>query len=843
MMLSRSAPLHCGAAPRKGRRPARLVMLAGLLAIAAVLGAFVPPPAAAQARTDAAEMLEAARKDLEAVKAAGDPASGGTDAQNLRKRALSVQARALEAAAAMAPELTAVQARLSELGAVEPGVKESADVAAQRAQLLRTVSALDSQIKLARLVAIEAEQAAATASANRRLQLNARLEERAAPVVGPAFWRQLALEAPGDLRRLGELAANLRSAVDSVAPWTWVLITLLAGAVLAMAPAALRLLLKSIVARAPQGRLRRSLFAVGVIAAWTLAPGVIVHLLALGLDAGRAVPVEITRLLDNVEAVAWFAGYAAGLGSALLMAGRPSWRLPPIADRSASRLRWLPAAFAAAILLGWLSSRVALSIDASPASTAALSGLTCLTFIALFACALLQLPRAKGDAATAAPTPAEAPGEAQPQTEAAGLWFPVLRGLAWVALLISLLVSLAGYLALGNFIVGQLVWGGIVLGTAYVLAVLVDDLFMAMLAPTVLPPSAETVTAAADADDPKVAPRTREHTAVMLSGLSRIFIGLLSVVLLMAPYGEGPSDLFRRASNIGSGIHIGEVSVHPWALVQACLVLAVGLLLVRLLKRWLTQRYLPTTRMDAGMQTSLTTLTGYVGAVVVVALSISAIGVGLERVAWVASALSVGIGFGLQAVVQNFVSGLILLAERPVKVGDWVSLAGIEGDIRRINVRATEIQMGDRSTVIVPNSEFITKIVRNVTYTNPLGMVQLKLPMPLSTDTRAAKAVLLEALRTHPGVLASPAPSVQLDGIDGGNLVFVVTGFVSSPRAAYGVRSELLFDILERLREADLPLGKAPTVMLTPMAELEKRVNDGRPAATPPGAAPPLPAA
>src|SRR3546814_12894424 len=85
---------------------------------------------------------------------------------------------------------------------------------------------------------------------------------------------------------------------------------------------------------------------------------------------------------------------------------------------------------------------------------------------------------------------------------------------------------------------------------------------------------------------------------------------------------------------------------------------------------------------------------------------------------------SVGIGFGLQAVVQNFLSGLILLAERPVKVGDWVSLGGIEGDIRRINVRATEIQMGDHSTVIVPNSEFITKVVRNVTHASPLGRVR-----------------------------------------------------------------------------------------------------------------------
>src|SRR3546814_13057359 len=127
------------------------------------------------------------------------------------------------------------------------------------------------------------------------------------------------------------------------------------------------------------------------------------------------------------------------------------------------------------------------------------------------------------------------------------------------------------------------------------------------------------------------------------------------------------------------------------------------------------------------MRLSAATLFGYAGYVLVFSLTLSAVGIGLERVAWIASALSVGIGFGLQAVVQNFVSGLILLAERPVKVGDWVTLGGVEGDIRRINVRATEIQMGDYSTIIVPNSEFITKIVRNVTHENPLATVQIKL--------------------------------------------------------------------------------------------------------------------
>jgi len=195
-------------------------------------------------------------------------------------------------------------------------------------------------------------------------------------------------------------------------------------------------------------------------------------------------------------------------------------------------------------------------------------------------------------------------------------------------------------------------------------------------------------------------------------------------------------------------------------------------------------------------------------------MSLSAVGIGLERVAWIASALSVGIGFGLQAVVQNFVSGLILLAERPVKVGDWVSLGGVEGDIRRINVRATEIQMGDRSTVIVPNSEFITKVVRNVTMANPLGRVQIKLALPVNTDAAQAHDLILAAFAENPDMLAEPAPDVMLDGMDATSLVFNATGYVASPRMAYRVRSDLLFDVLRRLRVANLPLVTPPTMAI-----------------------------
>jgi len=171
----------------------------------------------------------------------------------------------------------------------------------------------------------------------------------------------------------------------------------------------------------------------------------------------------------------------------------------------------------------------------------------------------------------------------------------------------------------------------------------------------------------------------------------------------------------------------------------------------------------------------------------------------------------VGIGFGLQAIVQNFISGLILLAERPVKVGDWVVLGDTEGDVRRVNVRATEIQLGDRSTVIVPNSEFITKTVRNMTLAGAPGRVLLRLPAPLDTDAERMRTLILEAFRAHEGILDTPEPLVQLEGIANGTLTFLAIGYVGNPRNAGGVRSDVLFSILASLKGAGLYLSPPAT--------------------------------
>jgi potassium-dependent mechanosensitive channel len=283
-------------------------------------------------------------------------------------------------------------------------------------------------------------------------------------------------------------------------------------------------------------------------------------------------------------------------------------------------------------------------------------------------------------------------------------------------------------------------------------------------------------------------------------------------------------------------VKVGEFQLVPGAILSAIAVAVIGFIVLRVFKRWLARSYLPSTQFEPGMQSSITTLLGYVGGILVVAFSLSALGIGIERIAWVASALSVGIGFGLQAIVQNFISGLILLAEQPVKVGDWVVLGTTEGDVRRINVRATEIQLGDRSTVIVPNSEFITKTVRNMTLTNAEGRVLIRLPMPLTTNAQRVRELILDACRAHESVLETPAPSLTLEGIEGGLLIFQAIAYVPSPRLAGSVRSDLLFTILERLDAEQLPLmpyaaPPAPTPMPAPGA-----ADSAGPAATTPAA-------
>ena len=792
--------------------PGFLHRLLAALLLSTLLGAVAAQTPAPAAPVDIDTSLDRIRVQIDAAQRSLTDSDKLADAdlQTMRSTALAAQMQAADIAELLAPQLAAVDARVAELGTPAAGAKEDPDVASQRALLAKSRGTLDSQVKLARLLAVENQQLAAQLGTLRRSQFQARLGERTNSILGTAFWTELREDLPIDLARVAKLGGDLASAARASPIGAWLLAPLVIFGLGWLFAFARSRLVRWLTTRTPSGRLRRSLHAMLVVLQWVLSFGAAGLVLFSVFDWNDQLAGTAEKLLATLTVMLWLAGFIFGLGTALICASRPSWRLLPIPDEVATRVRAFPALITFVTVAAWFAERIASTANLGLSTTVAVN---CVVSLAIGLTVVLALMRAERvwrlelakEGARARPT-----------------WLAVVAGLNWLVLAAAVVCLLAGYVAFGNFAVKQVVWAGMVLGTAYLLAALVDDVLMAWLAAG----HHDDAAGAAPAST-----QTSAQIAVLLSGVLRLTLLLIALMLLVAPFGEGPTDLLRRSGQWTQGIAIGEFKLQPAAVLQALLVLVVGLGVVRLLKHWLGQRYLPTTALDPGMRASATSLFGYAGVVVAISLAMSAMGIGLERIAWVASALSVGIGFGLQAVVQNFVSGLILLAERPVKVGDWVSLAGVEGDIRRINVRATEIQMGDRSTVIVPNSEFITKIVRNVTLADPLGLVQIKLPVPLGSDVETVREQLLQAFDANTDVQDTPGPAVLLDGIDRGQLVFNATGYVNSPRHVARVRSALLFDVLKRLSDAGITLSSPPTMLISAAAPVAADPNPTAPTA------------
>ena len=275
--------------------------------------------------------------------------------------------------------------------------------------------------------------------------------------------------------------------------------------------------------------------------------------------------------------------------------------------------------------------------------------------------------------------------------------------------------------------------------------------------------------------------RHLDQARTVLSGFGTSLLMLIAAIaLLTGGFGTTPGDLMDSAVAMIGSQRLQSLNIMPDRIMNAVIGFAIGFYLLRSLRRWLDSEFMPALGMDTGMRVSLITLFTNVGYVLLVLMTLGLLGVRWNNLAWIVSALSVGIGFGLQEIVKNFVSGLILLTERPVKVGDMISIAGVEGDIRRINVRATEIQLSDRSTVIVPNSQLISQNLRNVTMGNSTqGVATLVLTFPLNTDPEQVRDLLLEAYRSHAAILEKPAPSVTFSQLTPDGITLSVTGYVS----------------------------------------------------------------
>ena len=227
----------------------------------------------------------------------------------------------------------------------------------------------------------------------------------------------------------------------------------------------------------------------------------------------------------------------------------------------------------------------------------------------------------------------------------------------------------------------------------------------------------------------------------------------------------------------------------------------------RIVRRHLTRRVLQRTHFQPSMQYAIGKIVGYVFITIGLYVALKLVGIDLSSLAVVAGAVGVGLGFGLQNVISNFVSGLIILAERPIAIGDRVEMGEVAGLVTRISLRSTTIVTNDNITIIVPNSDFITTKVTNWSYGDLKVRIRLPVGVAYGTDPERLRCVLLEVASDHPKVLRDPPSEVFFSGFGDSSLNFELgvwtAEMAAKPRR---FRSELNYAIERKLRENNIEI-------------------------------------
>jgi potassium-dependent mechanosensitive channel len=300
--------------------------------------------------------------------------------------------------------------------------------------------------------------------------------------------------------------------------------------------------------------------------------------------------------------------------------------------------------------------------------------------------------------------------------------------------------------------------------------------------------------------------RRREQIALPITLLLQTAIIVAAIPFVMLQWGFDWQDIADQFRMTLSGFQVGQVRISIVALIAAMLVFALGYIAAKVFQGWLDSQVLEPAGVETSVRHSIRTSVGYLGIALAALLAVTYAGVDISSLALVAGALSVGIGFGLQGVVNNFVSGLILLAERPVKVGDWIIVGNDEGLVRRISVRATEIETFERSNVIVPNAMLVTEKVKNLTLHNNTGRYTIKVAVHYDADPEKVRDILLRVAGEHPQVLASPEPFVYLDEFGAHALNFTLYVYLANVSRSLAVRTDLRMAILKAFRATGIEI-------------------------------------
>ncbi|WP_434732709.1 mechanosensitive ion channel family protein [Rhizobium sp. YTUHZ044] len=381
------------------------------------------------------------------------------------------------------------------------------------------------------------------------------------------------------------------------------------------------------------------------------------------------------------------------------------------------------------------------------------------------------------------------------------------RGMAIILRVVGaalIVTALAGYVGLARFVATQLIITGAVVATMYVgllsgKAISRQESF------------GDTFFARFLARRFNLGPVAIDQVGLLV-GLAMYAVALLvGIPLILLLWGFHVQDLQLIAFRLFTEVKLGGISISLLGICTGVLLFAGVYLLTRWLQRWLDGNVMARSHVDLGVRNSVKTGIGYLGVGIAAIIGVSAAGIDLSSFALVASALSVGIGFGLQNIVSNFVSGLILLVERPFKVGDHVVSGTAEGIVKRISVRATEIETFRKQAIIVPNSELINGLVGNWTHRNKIGRSEIPVSVSYDADPQMVMDILLELTAKIPLVMRNPEPHVEFLRFGPYSLDFELRFFLADMGDGLTVRNNLRIEILKRFKAEgiEIPLPQS----------------------------------
>ncbi|MNV04955.1 Miniconductance mechanosensitive channel MscM precursor [compost metagenome] len=703
--------------------------------------------------------------------------------------------------ALLLPEQAQLQAQLGVLGPtpLAEAASEKSEIANQRTALTEQKNRIDSRLKTLATLKTSAAELLLQIAAIRRSLLETEVTQQTRSVLNPWFWAPLFNPPQEDRQKFSAFIQQIGATLAATwRPGERLLTSLLLAVALVFWIFGRRVAERGLtwlcIHRMPEGRLRRSALALASVVATILSAWIALQLLFFTVTRELPLTPQLLGFSQDFEKIVYTCVLITGLSRALLSTQHPSWRLPAFADPLALAIKPYPVRLSFALLVLVSLAQMTNATGMSSQMVISVRGLVALIISSLIALLLLRVSKTRRAMVIAGVAP-----------EAGRTLAGVIYSFASIAIVVSLVALLVGYVSLSRFITYELVWFFIIFAGFYLLIQIVKDGCEFLFSPRYS--TGKALKQLLGIGDTRL-----EQISILLSGFGRAMLLLLALITLVV--GGVGSTLGQLATNIlailgGDGLR--KLNIVPANLLQALLALIIGIYLIRSLRRWLDNEFLPKTEMDPGMCASLSTLFSNIGYALVILLMLSSLGVKWTNLAWIVSALSVGIGFGLQEIVKNFVSGIILLTERPVKVGDLISISGVEGDIRRINVRATEIQLADRSIVIVPNSQLISQNLRNVTLGGSAqGVATLELMFPLDIDPEQVRNLLYNTYIEHETILDKPAPVVRFSQLKPEGITLTITGYVSSPRMVTAIKSELLFEILKRLGAAGIELAKPP---------------------------------